>query len=104
MEELNDLLKRISETITRLDELKEQSPDVREALALLAKQEQLVKRLQEGCKEKTPHYIPYPVPAISPDWTWRPQRYDWWNPPYKITVGDSTASTGTLTLSSGGKH
>src|SRR5690348_4107804 len=91
MEELNALLKRISENTTRLEQLKEKSPDVQEALNLQAEQERLVKKLQEGCKEQVPHYIPYPV-QVYPDWTWRPQRYDWWNSPYRITIGTGTTT------------
>ena len=72
MQEYQELLRQISETITRIDELREQSAEVREALALQAKQEALVKRLQEQGKEIVPQIVPYPYPVYPP--------YPWWQP------------------------
>ena len=96
MEALNDLLKQISETVMRLEQLRESSVEVREALALQAEQEQLVKRLQEQCKEQMPPIVPmpYPVYPAMPDWTYYPPRYDWWNSPYRA-ICTQTADTST---------
>ena len=70
--ELNDLLRQISENITRLDALKEQSAEVREAMAI---QEALIKRLCEACREATPQVVPMPYPVYPyqvypPGWPW----------------------------------
>lgn len=61
--ELNDLLRQISRTITQLDDLKEQSEAVREAFAIQARQDALIARLTEKCKEATPQVVPVPYPV-----------------------------------------
>jgi len=75
--DLNDLLREISETITTLDTLTEQSAEVREALAIQAKQEALIKRLCEQCKEATAQVVPLPYPVYPyPANPW-PGQYPW---------------------------
>ena len=84
--ELNEVLKQISEHVTRLEQLREESPEVREALSLMHQQEQLVKRLQEGCKEQMLQPVPYPYPVY----------------PYPVPMWQPTVITTTTTANT--KH
>ena len=87
--DLNDLLRDISDTITKLDELKRQSKEVREALAIQAKQEALVKRLCEEWKERTPQVVPMPYPVY-------PYPANPWPGPPWIYTHTTTGTSGKL--------
>ena len=93
MEELNDLLKQISENLLILEKLKERSEEAREALDLQAEQERLVKRLTDKCREATPQIVPMPYPVYPPGFPWVTPYPAPWHP--WITI---STDCGTLQL------
>lgn len=85
MEELNaieEIIQQLGETFTRLNELREQSAEVREALMLLGRKEALAQRLQAQVKGAAPQPIPYPVPVYPYS---HPYGIYPWGPPWVIT-------------------
>lgn len=82
MSKLEELITQIIDKKKRLDALREQSPEIAEALALADLYHGQMNDLREMCNP-APQIMPMPYPVYPPP-IWEP---------YKITCSDTTAST-----------
>ena len=95
---LEELLQEITEKQQRLNELKAQSPEVAEALAIAEDYRRLYSELQARINQ--PSYMPMPCP-VYPSYP-----YPWNTPPWTIISAPATippAQWITMTAAAGGK-